>query len=73
MTTKRSADPPCLHSNGRSVRQRLRELRPLIKRVLPGVLDAFYAHVEKFPDTARPVSRQDPYAPRARSPAQHWS
>lgn len=36
-----------------TVRRNLRELSPLIKRVLPGVLDAFYLHIEKFPDTAR--------------------
>jgi methyl-accepting chemotaxis protein len=36
-----------------TARNRLRELSPLIKQVLPGVFDAFYAHVEKFPYTAR--------------------
>ncbi|MEZ5787924.1 MAG: globin-coupled sensor protein [Xanthobacteraceae bacterium] len=55
-----------------SVRQRLRELRPLIKRVLPGVLDAFYAHVEKFPDTAR-LFRDKTHMRHARdAQLKHW-
>ncbi len=36
-----------------SVRQSLLELRPLIMRVLPDVLDAFYEHLGQFPDMAR--------------------
>ena len=34
------------------VRNTLREMRPLIARVLPGVLDEFYAHVSKYREMA---------------------
>jgi hypothetical protein len=34
-------------------RAALRELRPLIMKELPGVLDEFYAQIAKFPEPAR--------------------
>jgi methyl-accepting chemotaxis protein len=34
-------------------RATIRELKPLIARVLPGILDGFYAHVAKYQDVAR--------------------
>jgi ABC-type transporter Mla subunit MlaD len=36
-----------------ATRALLREMRPMIAAVLPGVLDEFYAHISKFPETAR--------------------
>jgi methyl-accepting chemotaxis protein len=34
-------------------RSTLRELRPFVARVLPTILDEFYRHVARFPETAR--------------------
>jgi hypothetical protein len=34
-------------------RATLRELRPFIAGVLPGILDDFYRHIARFPETAR--------------------
>jgi methyl-accepting chemotaxis protein len=34
-------------------RSMLRSMRPMIARVLPGILDEFYAHVTKYQDVAR--------------------
>ena len=36
-----------------ATRATLRELRPLIARVLPGVLDEFYIHIAAYPEVAR--------------------
>lgn len=41
------------------IRGHLRELRPLIGEVLPGILDGFYATVERFPATARFFKNKD--------------
>ena len=36
-----------------ATRATLRELRPLIARVMPGILDEFYAHAVTYPEVAR--------------------
>ena len=50
----------------------LRELRPLIARVLPGILDDFYTHLARFPEIARMFS--DPSRMRRAREMQikHW-
>jgi methyl-accepting chemotaxis protein len=57
----------------RATREALRELRPLISRVLPGLLDQFYAHIGKYPRLARLFA--DPAAIRHAKQAQigHWT
>jgi methyl-accepting chemotaxis protein len=56
----------------RASRDALRELRPLITKVLPGLLDAFYAHLGKYPQVARLFA--DPATVRRAKQAQidHW-
>lgn len=39
------------HGIDRETTQALRDGRDFIRRELPGVLDVFYAHIEKFPAT----------------------
>ena len=50
----------------------LREMRPMIAAVLPGVLDEFYAHISKYSETARLFS--DPAHMRHAKEMQikHW-
>ncbi len=54
------------------VRATLREMRPIIAAVLPGVLDEFYAHISKYSETARLFS--DPAHMRHAKEMQikHW-
>ncbi|MDU6375714.1 MAG: protoglobin domain-containing protein, partial [Bradyrhizobium sp.] len=52
-----------------ATREALRELRPLIGKVLPGLLDQFYAHVGRFPHLATMFS--SPAAVRHAKQAQH--
>ncbi|MGJ5012171.1 protoglobin domain-containing protein [Bradyrhizobium oligotrophicum] len=52
-----------------ATREALRELRPLIGKVLPGLLDQFYAHVGKVPHLAKMFS--SPATMRHAKQAQH--
>ncbi|MFN5457122.1 protoglobin domain-containing protein, partial [Bradyrhizobium sp.] len=52
-----------------ATREALRELRPLIGKVLPGLLDQFYVHVGRFPHLATMFS--SPAAVRHAKQAQH--
>ncbi|MGY4308224.1 methyl-accepting chemotaxis protein [Bradyrhizobium sp. USDA 4369] len=52
-----------------ATREMLRELRPLIGRVLPGLLDQFYAHVGRFPHLSTMFA--SPAAVRHAKQAQH--
>ncbi|WP_315773121.1 MULTISPECIES: globin-coupled sensor protein [unclassified Bradyrhizobium] len=52
-----------------ATREALRELRPLIGKVLPGLLEQFYAHVGKYPHLAKMFST--PAAMRHAKQAQH--
>jgi methyl-accepting chemotaxis protein len=49
-TIKRRIEFACINQETRAT---LRDLRALIGRVLPGVLDQFYAHIVHFPEIAR--------------------
>ncbi|MBI5111454.1 MAG: globin-coupled sensor protein [Rhodovulum sp.] len=54
------------------VRAALRELQPLVARVLPGVLDEFYAHVSRFSETGR-MFRDEAHKRHAREKQlAHW-
>ncbi len=55
-----------------NVKATLRELRPLVARVLPGVLDDFYRHVAKFPDVSRLFSDESVMRHAKEMQIKHW-
>jgi methyl-accepting chemotaxis protein len=54
------------------IRAHLRELRPLIAEVLPGILDGFYATVGRFPDTSRFFRNKDHMRHAKDAQLKHW-
>jgi methyl-accepting chemotaxis protein len=54
------------------LRERLRELRPLIAKVLPGILDEFYAHIAKFAETAKLFPKQEIIRHAKEMQVKHW-
>jgi methyl-accepting chemotaxis protein len=56
----------------RATRDALRELRPLIGKVLPGILDRFYAHVGKYPQMAKLLANQDSIRRAKQAQFDHW-
>ena len=50
----------------------LRELRPLIAKVLPGILDAFYGTVRKYEQTARLFKNEAHIAHAKEMQIRHW-
>jgi archaellum component FlaC len=50
----------------------LRELQPMIARVLPGVLDDFYAHVGRYPTTARMFANELQMRRARDAQLRHW-
>jgi methyl-accepting chemotaxis protein len=57
----------------RATKDALRELRPLISRVLPGLLDQFYAHVGKYPQLARLFANQAAIRHAKQAQIDHWT
>ncbi|MGJ4944608.1 protoglobin domain-containing protein [Bradyrhizobium sp. HKCCYLS1011] len=57
----------------RTTREALRELRPLIGRVLPGILDQFYAHVTKYPQLAKLFPNQAVIRHAKQAQIDHWT
>src|SRR4051812_47367190 len=55
-----------------ATREALRELRPLIGKVLPGLLDQFYAHLGKFPDMAKMFASQVMMRHAKQAQLDHW-
>lgn len=55
-----------------ATREALRELRPLIGRVLPSLLDQFYAHVGKVPHLAKMFSSQAAMRHAKQAQHDHW-
>ena len=54
-------------------REALRELRPLISKALPGLLDQFYAHVGKFPHLAKMFASQTAVRRAKQAQLDHWT
>jgi methyl-accepting chemotaxis protein len=53
-------------------RETLREMRPVVNQVLPGILEEFYAHLARFPDVARLMtSAEEKDSVKARQ-LKHW-
>ncbi len=55
------------------MRARLRELQPLIAKVLPGILDEFYGHIGKFAETAKLVPSQETVRHAREMQLRHWA
>ncbi|MGJ4928016.1 protoglobin domain-containing protein [Bradyrhizobium sp. HKCCYLS2038] len=55
-----------------ATREALRELRPLIGKVLPGLLDKFYAHLGKYPPLAKMFASQAAIRHAAQAQLDHW-
>ena len=53
-------------------RQTLREMRPLVNQLLPGILEDFYAHIGKFPETAGFVTSQEAKSSVKARQLKHW-
>jgi methyl-accepting chemotaxis protein len=53
-------------------RATLRELRPFIARVLPAILDDFYRHIARFPETARLFSNEGHMKHARAMQLRHW-
>lgn len=56
-----------------ATREALRELRPLVARVLPGILDQFYGHLAKHPQMARMFSDQASMRRAKQGQIDHWT
>ncbi len=55
-----------------SMRATLRELRPMLAKVLPGILDDFYGTVRKYPETAK-LFRSEQHIGQAKDlQVRHW-
>jgi methyl-accepting chemotaxis protein len=54
------------------VRAGLRELKPLVDRVLPGILDGFYAHVDRFPEMAKMFRSREHQRHARDKQLKHW-
>ena len=50
----------------------LREMRPFVTRVLPGVLDGFYQHLAKWPDAGRLFSNPQHMKHAKEMQLRHW-
>ena len=55
-----------------ATRSTLQELRPLIMRVLPGILDEFYAHIGTYPEVARLFLNQAAMRHAKDMQIKHW-
>ena len=53
-------------------RETLREMRPLVNQLLPGILEDFYAHIGKFPETAGFVTSQEAKSSVKARQLKHW-
>src|SRR3974390_2589972 len=53
-------------------RETLREMRPLVNQLLPGILEDFYAHIGKFPETAGFVTSQEAKGSVKARQLKHW-
>src|ERR1700744_650908 len=51
----------------------LRDLRPLIAKALPGLLDKFYAHLAKYPQVARLFADQTSMRRAKQAQIDHWA
>ncbi len=55
------------------VQQRLRSVKPILMKALPGILDAFYSQVQAFPETRKFFSSQSHMSAAKDLQIQHWS
>jgi hypothetical protein len=55
-----------------ATREALRELRPLVMKALPAVLDEFYVHIAKFPEAARVFSNEAQMGQARQAQLRHW-
>ena len=55
-----------------ATREALRELRPLIGKVLPGLLEQFYGHVGKYPNLTKMFSSQAAMGHARQAQHDHW-
>jgi methyl-accepting chemotaxis protein len=51
----------------------LREAGPIVAEILPGALDRFYAHLAKFPDTAKLFQGREHMMHAKQMQLKHWS
>src|SRR5262252_1058347 len=56
-----------------ATRAALRELRPLVMKELPAVLDGFYTHIAKFPEAARLFANEAHMGQARQAQLRHWA
>ena len=54
-------------------RATLREMRPLVNQILPGILDEFYAHIRRFPAMAGFVTSTEAKNSVKARQLKHWT
>ena len=56
----------------RATKEALRELRPLISKAVPGLLDQFYKHLAKYPEVAKLFANQAAVHHAKQAQIAHW-
>src|SRR5438067_2320767 len=56
----------------RATKEALRELRPLISKAVPGLLDQFYKHLAKYPEVAKLFANQAAVQHARQAQIEHW-
>jgi methyl-accepting chemotaxis protein len=56
----------------RATKEALRELRPLISKAVPGLLDQFYKHLAKYPEIAKLFANQAAVHHAKQAQIAHW-